>query len=37
MGTRFRMCHGGWEVCVHGVSVIIYMSKLHIISTTHII
>ena len=22
MGTRSRMCHGGWEVRVHGVSAI---------------
>ena len=28
MGTRSRMCHGGWEVWVHGVSAIICMSKL---------
>jgi len=25
------MCRGGWEVCVHGVSVIICMSKLIIV------
>ena len=31
MGTRSRMCHGGWEVCVHGVSAIICMSKLIIV------
>jgi len=23
VGTRFRMCHGGWEVWLHGVSAII--------------
>jgi len=23
VGTRSRMCHGGWEVWVHGVSAII--------------
>jgi len=28
VGTRSRMCHGGWEVWVHGVSAIICMSKL---------
>jgi len=25
VGTRSRMCHGGWEVWVHGVSAIIYI------------
>jgi len=30
-GTRSRMCHGGWEVWVHGVSAIICMSKLIIV------
>ena len=28
MGTRSHMCHGGWEVWVHGVYAIICMSKL---------
>ena len=28
MGTRSRMCHGGWEVWVHGVSAAIRVSKL---------
>jgi len=37
VGTISRMCHGDWEVCVHGVSVIICMSNLRIISKTHII
>jgi len=23
VGTRSRMCHGGWEVWVHGVSAIL--------------
>jgi len=31
VGTRSRMCHGGWEVWVHGVSTIICMSKLIIV------
>ena len=31
MGTRSRMCHGGWEVWVHGVSAIICMSNLIIV------
>ena len=28
MGTRSRMCYGGWEVWVHGDSAITCMSKL---------
>jgi len=29
--TRSRMCHGGWEVWVHGVSAIMYISELIIV------
>jgi len=29
--TRSSMCHGGWEVWVHGVSVIICISELIIV------
>jgi len=29
--TRSRMCHGGWEVWVHRVSAIIYISELIIV------
>ena len=34
--TRSRMCHGGWEVWVHGVSAIICISELiiHTIAET---
>jgi len=28
VGTRSHMCHGGWELRVHGVSAIICMFKL---------
>jgi len=31
VGTRSSMCHGGWEVWVHGFSAIICMSKLIIV------
>jgi len=31
MGTRSRMCHGGWEVWVHGDAVIICVSELIIV------
>ena len=31
MDTRSRMCHGGWEVWVHGVSAIICISELIIV------
>jgi len=26
VGTRSHMCHGGWEVWVHGVTAIMYIS-----------
>jgi len=29
--TRSRMCHGGWEVWVHVLSAIIFMSDLVIV------
>ena len=31
MDTRSRMCHGGWEVWVHVLSAIIFMSDLVIV------
>ena len=31
MGARSHMCHGGWEVCVHGDAAIICVSKLIIV------
>ena len=33
MDTRSRMCHGGWEVWVHGVSAIICISELIIVTS----
>ena len=31
MDTRSRICHGDWEVWVHGVSAIICISELMIV------
>jgi len=31
VGTRSRMCHGGWEECVHGVSAIMFYVYVNIV------
>ena len=31
MDTRSRLCHGGWEVWVHGVCAIVCISELIIV------